>query len=163
VERDRLDAEGRAGAAGQRILSLEEQLRIERMKFAALQREFNILEDASVEVRIADVLEAQLRIEREKVATLQRSAHAAREACPQLRLARDEGLPLEEQIRRITYEITPSAEPLDFRPAALALGCTESEAERLDTQLARADRVDDEFHAFRTGIRRIGKLKKETA
>ena len=48
---------------------------------------------------------------------------------------RDERMPLIEQVREITFAETDPDEMLDFVPAAMALGCSEVEAEALDEQL----------------------------
>ena len=48
---------------------------------------------------------------------------------------RDERMPLIEQVREITFAETDPDEMLDFVPAAMALGCSEREAEAIDEQL----------------------------
>ena len=44
-------------------------------------------------------------------------------------------IPLVEQVRELTFERTSENDALDFIPAALELGCTQDEAEKIDEQL----------------------------
>ena len=49
---------------------------------------------------------------------------------------RDESMPLIEQVREVAGKLVASDdEPLDFYDAALALGCSEAEADDLDQRL----------------------------
>ena len=48
---------------------------------------------------------------------------------------RDESMPLIEQVREITFAETDPDDMLCFYPVAIALGCSESEAESIDQEL----------------------------
>ena len=51
-------------------------------------------------------------------------------------IERDESMPLIEQVREVAGKLVASDdEPLDFYDAALALGCSEAEADDLDQLL----------------------------
>ena len=51
------------------------------------------------------------------------------------KIERDETMPLIEQVREVTFDRTPEDEPLNFVPAALALGANQAHAEWLDEAL----------------------------